>query len=110
MGLLDTDEIEPLGAIVLISSYVSQGLFGWKLRERSIWVAWVLMTAFGISVVANAALNGVMSGIVWNVLIGGMYVRGFLATGAYHQLTREIAEVERQRAEGSSGSVPAVAT
>ncbi len=79
-------------AVPLFSSFFAQGLIGYKLRERSQWAAWGLMASYIASFTVTIVVYGVWSGILVKAAVGYMYVRGWLATLDYEELTKQIAE------------------
>src|SRR5258706_13779802 len=78
-------------AVPLFSSFFAQGLIGYKLRERSQWAAWGLMASYIASFTVTIVVYGVWSGILVKAAVGYMYVRGWLATLDYDELTKQIA-------------------
>src|SRR5262245_34638037 len=65
----------------LLTTVLGQALVGYKLlRERSQWAAWGLIAISVVSFVLDAMARGLLSGIIWKVVVGYVYVRGFLAT------------------------------
>lgn len=78
----------------LFSSFFAQGLIGYKLRERSQWAAWGLMASYIASFAVTVVVYGVWSGILVKAAVGFMYVRGWLATLDYEDLTKQIAAAE----------------
>jgi len=75
----------------LLTTVLGPPLVGYKLaRERSQWAAWGLMAMSIASFVLDAMARGVLSGIVWKVIIGYVYVRGFLGALDYHEVGKEI--------------------
>jgi hypothetical protein len=103
------EQRDPILLGSLMSGYVGQCAFGLKLRERKLWTAWALMAAFGITWVASVIEYGIMSGLFWKLLIGFVYVRGYVATDAYHELSKQIAAIEDHAAIDSSAALPAAA-
>jgi|GEM_PF-6039149 len=92
----------PQVAALLLPPIVAQGLVGYKLRRRSRWAAWVLMTSYGLTLLVGAFSSHPWSGILWKLLIGVVYVRGFLATCDYHELSASIQKL----VEGGAGNAP----
>ena len=77
--------------LALLTTVLGQALVGYKLlRERSQWAAWGLIAISLVSFVLDAMARGLLSGIVWKVLVGFVYVRGFLAAIDYHELSKKI--------------------
>ena len=75
----------------LLTTVLGQALVGYKLvRERSQWAAWGLMAMSLASFVLDAVARGLLQGIVWKVIIGYVYIRGFLAALDYHEVGKEI--------------------
>jgi hypothetical protein len=75
----------------LLTTVLGQALVGYKLlRERSQWAAWGLIAISVVSFVLDSMARGLLSGIVWKVVVGYVYVRGFLAALDYHELTKQI--------------------
>ncbi len=106
---LSPAERDPVVLASLMSGYVGQGAFGLKLRQRRVWTAWALMVAYGITFVAGVIENGFLSGLLLKGLIGYVYVRGFIATDAYDELSKQIAAADQERDPGTA-SLRAAAT
>ena len=79
-------------ALPLLTSLVAQGLIGYKLRERSQWSAWGLMATYVASFAVSVLVYGTWSGVLFKLAIGYVYVRGWLATLDYEELSKQIAE------------------
>ena len=79
-------------ALPLLSTLFAQGVIGYKLRERSQWAAWGLMATYVASFVVTILVYGMWSGILLKVAVAYMYVRGWLATLDYEELSKQIAE------------------
>jgi len=78
-------------ALPLFSTFFAQGVIGYKLRERSQWAAWGLMASYAGSFAVTILVYGVWSGMLVKLAVGYMYVRGWLATLDYEDLTKQIA-------------------
>ena len=78
-------------ALPVLSTLWAQGLVGYKLRERSQWAAWGLMATYLASLAASVLVFSIWSGILGKLLIGFVYVRGWLATLDYEELNKQIA-------------------
>lgn len=79
-------------ALPLLSALVGQIFVGYKLRERSQWAAWGLMATYVASFAVSIIVYGIWSGVVVKLVIGYVYVRGWLGTLDYEELTQQIAE------------------
>jgi hypothetical protein len=79
-------------ALPLLSTFFAQGVIGYQLQQRSQWAAWGLMATYAGSFVLTVLIYGVWSGIIIKLVIGYVYVRGWLATLDYEELTRQINE------------------
>ena len=81
----------PTEAAPIFTSLVAQALVGYKLRaRRSQWAAWGLMATYVASAVLSSIQLGLLSGLLAKLLIGYVYMRGFLAAIAYEDLTKKI--------------------
>src|SRR6266581_5275921 len=89
-GLSDLSFISE--ALPLLSTLFAQGVVGYKLRERSQWAAWGLMAMYAASFAVSILVYGAWSGILFKLAIGYMYVRGWLATLDYEDLSKQIAQ------------------
>lgn len=78
-------------ALPLFSTFFAQGVIGYKLRERSQWAAWGLMATYAGSFAVTILVYGAWSGMLVKLAVGYMYVRGWLATLDYEDLTKQIA-------------------
>jgi hypothetical protein len=79
-------------AIPILSSLFAQALVGYKLRDRrSQWAAWGLMATYLASAVISSIQIGLLSGLLVKLVVGYVYVRGFLAAIDYADLTTKIA-------------------
>jgi hypothetical protein len=86
------DREERSWAAGLLSAYLVQGWVGYRLvPDRSQWNAWALMTCYGLNLVISIVRDGSYSGLLLRVLIGVIYVRGFMATIEHAEVTRAIA-------------------
>ncbi len=81
-------------AVSLASALVVQIFVGWDLgQRRGQWNSWVLMTLYGLTLVIGVLRDGNFGNIVMRVLVGAVYVRGFMATVEYPELTAAIDKV-----------------
>jgi len=76
----------------MLSTLFAQGLIGYKLKERSQWAAWGLMASYVASFTATLLVYGVWSGLFLKIAVGVVYVRGWLGTIDYEDLTKQINE------------------
>ena len=83
-------------AAPLLSTLVGQGLVGYKLGQRSQWAAWGLMVTFAGSAVLSSMRYGIWSGILVKLAVGFVYVRGWLATLDYEEVSKQIAALPRE--------------
>jgi len=76
----------------VLSAAVVQALVGWQLSTaRNEWNAWALMTLYSLGLVIGVLRDGIWTNLIWRVVVGAVYVRGFMATVEYHELTAAIA-------------------
>ncbi len=75
----------------VLSTLFAKGLIGYKLRERSQWAAWGLMVTYFAAIATSLLVFSIWSGIVGKVVIGLVYVRGWLGTMDYVELNKQIA-------------------
>jgi hypothetical protein len=91
LGAASTGEL-PL--VWLLSTYLLlaiQVLVGWQLRTAgSEWNAWALMTVYALQLAISVVVDGNWSGILVRLLIGAVYVRGYMAVVEYRELTAAI--------------------
>jgi hypothetical protein len=78
--------------VPILTALFAQALIGYKLRSRSQWAAWGLMATYAAAFVLSAVENGIWSGLLFKVLIGYVYVRGWVSTVRYEDLSRRIAQ------------------
>ena len=75
----------------ILTTFVAQALVGYKMRDhRSQWAAWGLMATYLTSAVLSSIQVGILSGLLVKLVIGYVYVRGFLAAIDYEDLTGKI--------------------
>jgi len=85
-----------IAAVVpLLASLAGQVLAGYKLRERDQWAGWGLMASYIASFAVSILVYGVWRGILFKLIIGFVYVRGWLGTLDYAELTKQIDEANR---------------
>ena len=84
--------------VSVFSTLIAQGLFGYKLRlSRSQFAAWGLMAAY-LAGIAVTFVNGtIWSGILVKAAIAYVYIRGFLATLDYEELTTQIHQLANEQ-------------
>jgi len=82
-------------AVPLLASLAGQVLAGYKLRERDQWAGWGLMATYIASFAVSILVYGVWRGILVKLIIGLVYVRGWLGTLDYAELTKQIDEANR---------------
>ena len=87
--LADPETLE--GGLALFPTLVAQGLVGYQLREHRMWPAWGLMASYLASFAVTTFVYGMWSGVLLKVIIGYVYVRGFIAAVDYKDLTEQIA-------------------
>jgi hypothetical protein len=78
-------------ALPILSTLAGQAATGYKLRQRSQWAAWGLMAMYAASFALSALAQGILSGLLLKLAIGFVYVKGFLVTLDYEELTQQIA-------------------
>jgi hypothetical protein len=84
-------DLSSMSAVVpVLSTFFAQGIVGYKMRERSQWAAWALMASYIASFVATILLYGTFSGLLVKLIIGFVYVRGWLGAIDYAELTKQI--------------------
>ena len=101
LGVLVAITVDPGSleeGLALFPTLVAQGLVGYQLREHRMWPAWGLMASYLASLAVTTFVYGIWSGIVLKVLIGYVYVRGFIATVYYKDLTEQITAATRDAA------------
>ena len=79
-------------AVPLLASLAGQVLAGYKLRERDQWAGWGLMATYIASFAVSILVYGVWRGILVKLIIGLVYVRGWLGTLDYAELSKQIDE------------------
>jgi len=79
-------------AVPLLASLAGQVLAGYKLRERDQWAGWGLMATYIASFAVSILVYGVWRGILFKLIIGFVYVRGWLGTLDYAELSKQIDE------------------
>lgn len=84
------------GALPLLSTFFAKGAVGYKLRERSQWAAWGLMVMYAVACALTAIEYGFFTGIIGKVVVGYVYVRGWLATLDYPEVCKEIDALSAQ--------------
>jgi len=89
-------------AVPMLSTFFAQGLIGYKLKERSQWAAWGLMASYVASFAVTLLVYGVWSGMFLKIVVGVVYVRGWLGTIDYEDLTKQINEATALDASGAA--------
>jgi len=79
-------------AVPLLASLAGQVLAGYKLRERDQWAGWGLMATYIASFAVSILVYGVWRGILVKLIIGLVYVRVWLGTLDYAELSKQIDE------------------
>jgi hypothetical protein len=81
-----------LSSLPLLSAAIVQGLVGWQLSTaRNEWNAWALMTLYALTFVIAVVRDGIWSNLPFRLVVGAVYIKGFLATVEYHELAAAIA-------------------
>ncbi len=88
--------------IPLLSTLFAQGVIGYKLKERSQWAAWGLMASYIASFAVTLLVYGVWSGLLVKIVVGFVYVRGWLGTIDYDDLTKQINEANASVGAGDA--------
>ncbi len=103
MFVIAADEPGGLAGIVpFLPTLAGQAAVGYKLRERSQWAGWGLMVMYVANAVLSSIKYGVLSGIVLKIALGYVYVRGWLATLDYEEISKKIAALSTQSAPGDA--------
>ena len=77
-----------VGAVTsLLSTALAQGGVGFEVRRGSRWAAWLLLTSYALAVVTSWLTGAWLGGFLPRLVIGGIYVRGFLAADRLYELT-----------------------
>jgi hypothetical protein len=91
LGAASTGQLPLLWLLSVYLLLVVQIIVGWQLRTAgSEWNAWALMTVYALQLVISIVRDGNWSGIVVRLLIGAVYVRGYMAVVDYRELTTAI--------------------
>ena len=91
VALIIDDPTITTSATPVLSTVFAQGVVGYKLRERSQWAAWGLMATYIASIATSLLVFNIWSGIVGKLIVGLVYVRGWLGTMDYVEVTEQIA-------------------
>jgi len=74
------------------------------LRERSQWAAWGLMVMYLANVALSSLRYGLLSGIILKVALAYVYIRGWLATLDYEELSKQIATLSAKTANAGDAA------
>ncbi len=88
--------------VPVLSTLFTQGIIGYKLKDRSQWAAWALMVSYVASFAVTVLVYGAWSGLLFKIAIGFVYVRGWLGSIDYHELTKQISEAQNAAGAGDA--------
>ena len=88
--------------VPVLSTLIAQAIVGYNLKDRSTWAAWALMVSYLASVALTLFVYGVWSGLLLKLAIGFIYVRGWLGTIDYDELTKQINEATSKLEAGDA--------